>query len=70
VVIEHKWWECRPAFLLTESATTPKVDKVWRAMSDSQRHRFHKFTCEDDKSSATIEVIYQMRAALNREGVE
>jgi hypothetical protein len=74
----HPWFECRPALLLLPGAEPEpdgafgltKVEKVWAGMNDADRHRFHKFTCENDRSERTIDVIYQMRAALNREGVE
>lgn len=79
-VTPHSWFECRPALLLLDSGdnSAPEqgalgmtaVDKVWAQMSDADRHRFHRFTCEGDRTERTIEVIYQMRAALNREGVE
>lgn len=77
MVVPHPWFECRPALLLA-AGTPPEagalgmsaVDTVWRAMSDADRHRFHRFTCEGDRSKRTIDVIYEMRAALGREGVE
>jgi hypothetical protein len=77
-VAEHLWWQCRPAVLLMEGVIPPApdennlsvIEKVWAGMNDGQRHRFHKFTCEDDRDPRTVEVIYQMRAALHREGME
>jgi hypothetical protein len=78
MVIPHPWFECRPALLVTGDAPPPEtdalgltaVDKVWASMSDADRHRFHRFTCEGDRSERTIDVIYEMRAAINREGLE
>lgn len=73
---DHPWFECRPALLLlnaipeAEVLGTAAVDKVWAAMNDADRHRFHQFTCQQDRSQRTLDVIYEMRAALNREGVE
>ncbi len=38
-------------------------------MNDADRHRFHLFTCVGDRSERTVDVIYEMRAALGREGI-
>lgn len=77
MVGSHLWFECRPALLLTAESPPEAsalgqtaVQKVWAAMPDDHRHRFHRFTCEGDRSERTIDVIYEMRAALNREGLE
>jgi hypothetical protein len=74
VVDAHPWFECWPGLsLLPHKQPRPRdfgttaVEKVWLAMNDGERHRLHRFTCEGDRSVGTIEVIYMMRAAINRE---
>ncbi len=71
----HFWWWCRPAlFVLQDPNSTIDttyengvIERVWERMNDDQRHRFHRFSCENDTTDATLQVIDDMREAIRKE---
>ncbi len=63
----HRWFECRPAHVMVPGASAEDASKtsvalraVWDSLPDSDRHRFHKFTCENDTSAATLAVVIRV----------
>ena len=69
-VAPHDWRDCRPVMLAVEDAGKlppfglPRLGEVWGSLTDGQRHRFHLFTCEGDRSPETLAVIELLKAAL------
>lgn len=73
----HLWFECRPTLLMIEHPLTAEMlergdvalRKVWLSMRDSERHRFHRFACEGDRSFEAQAVVTHMVELLNHEGI-
>jgi hypothetical protein len=74
MIADHAWQECRPA-LLAPAGHDPNytamlnraIIVVWRRMTPQQRQRFHLFTCRDDRTPDTAELMTWMRTQISTE---
>jgi hypothetical protein len=75
---KHHWWDCYPVLQFTEAVATPQIEQLgkdnlrraWVQLSDTHRIHFHRATCEQDRSPATLLAIAEIKDILRREGLD
>jgi hypothetical protein len=72
--VNHPWFECEPCLVVVDGSDAEMgapmaiaLSVVWSAMDDLQRHRFHKFTCENNRTAPVVMTMLWMNTMLAEE---
>lgn len=68
---EHRWSDCRPAILTRSGGDTVEgrrlqtlVERVWPTISEDDRRAFHRFTCQNSRSTADLAAMERIAETL------